>query len=491
MRRRTVVLAIAGAVMLSTAAVRVLARPAHKRALADYVGSSLATKLNDCRTCHVPAQPGDDPEAERPRNAFGKRLKAVRADLRKLGQPSGIAARIEAIAAEDSDGDGVANLLELVTGHFPGEAADRPAAGELARGQDLIAELARAHESSYAWHPFERVARPALPAVQPNSRLQNPIDAWIAAGHEARGLTPRPEASRAALLRRAYLDLVGLPPAPQDLHAFLVDESPDAYEKVVDRLLGSPQYGERWGRHWMDVWRYSDWAGWGQQVRDSQPHIWHWRDWIIESLNRDLPYDRMVVAMLAADEAYPDDDNAVRATGFLARNFKLLSREKWMQDSVDHTAQAFLGITLGCARCHDHMYEPILQREYYRVRAVFEPHQVRIDRLSGTLDTAKNGIPRIFDAEPAAKTLLFARGDDRNPTGDPLVPGVPDFLGVPFAEPAPVALSRAAVMPDRRAFVIRDQIAADQAELRARARRWRPCCKHLHRPMPSNQRGST
>ena len=104
-----------------------------------------------------------------------------------------------------------------------------------------------------------------------------------------------------------------------------------------------------WGRHWMDVWRYSDWAGWGQQIRDSQPHIWHWRDWIVESLNRDAPYDRMVVSMLAADEAWPEDESALRATGYLARNFKLLSREKWLQDTVDHTAQAFLGLTLGCA----------------------------------------------------------------------------------------------------------------------------------------------
>ena len=133
----------------------------------------------------------------------------------------------------------------------------------------------------------------------------------------------------------------------------------------------------------MDVWRYSDWAGWGKQVRDSQPHIWHWRDWIVESLNRDQPYDRMIVAMLAADEASPDDLDALRATGYLARNFKLLSREKWMQDVVDHTGQAFLGVTLGCARCHDHMYDPILQKDYYQVRAIFEPHQVRIDRVPG------------------------------------------------------------------------------------------------------------
>ena len=292
------------------------------------------------------------------------------------------------------------------------------------------------------WNPFERVEPPEVPVVKSRGWVRNPIDAFIAAEHEARGLTPRPEASRPVLLRRLYLDLTGLPPTPEELHAFLDDEVPDAYEKVVDRLLASPRYGERWGRHWMDVWRYSDWAGWGKQVRDSQPHIWHWRDWIVESLNGDKPYDRMVVEMLAADEDCPDDLDALRATGYLARNFKLLSREKWMQDVVDHTVQAFLGVTLGCARCHDHMYDPILQKEYYQVRAIFEPHQVRIDRVPGVLDTAKDGIPRAYDAQLDAKTLLFVRGDDRNPTGDPLSPGVPESLGGSFEVKPVVAAPR-------------------------------------------------
>ena len=253
-----------------------------------------------------PARPRREPtpSEDRPHNPFGKRLKAVRSELKKAGKPSGIPARVEAVADEDSDGDGVSNLLELVTGHFPGEADDRPAAAELAKGRAAIAALERA-QSGYAWNPFERVERPEVPVVRSRGWVRNPIDAFIAAEHEARGLTPRPEASRPVLLRRLYLDLIGLPPTPDELHAFLADESPDAYEKVVDRLLASPRYGERWGRHWMDVWRYSDWAGWGKQVRDSQPHIWHWRDWIVESLNRDKPYDRMIVEMLAADEAAP------------------------------------------------------------------------------------------------------------------------------------------------------------------------------------------
>jgi hypothetical protein len=449
---------------LSVAGLPAWARPPHKKALADYLGSAAAKRLNDCRTCHLPPEEGADPQEARPHNPFGKRLKSVRSELKKLAKPSGIPARIEAVADEDSDGDGIANLLELVTGHFPGEADDRPAAAELAKGRAAIAELRR-NASGYAWNPFEPVKRPELPSIRSLGWVKNPIDAFVAAEHEARGLTPRPEANRAMLLRRVYLDLIGLPPTPEQLHSFEADETENAYDRVVDQLLASPRYGERWGRHWMDVWRYSDWAGWGKQIRDSQPHIWHWRDWIVESLNRDQSYDRMVVSMLAADEAWPEDVSTLRATGYLVRNFKLLSREKWMQDTVDHTAQGFLGLTLGCARCHDHMYEPILQKEYYQVRAIFEPHQVRIDRVPGTLDRSKDGLPRAYDAQLDAKTLLFVRGDDRHPTGEPLEAGVPELLGVPFPEAKPVLLPRAAIAPDRRAFVIGDQFAASQAEV--------------------------
>jgi len=307
------------------------------------------------------------------------------------------------------------------------------------------------------------VKRPSVPKVNDAGWVRNPIDAFVAAEREARGLAPRPEAEKAVLLRRVSLDLTGLPPTVEELHAFLDDESSDAYERVVEKLLASPLYGERWGRHWMDVWRYSDWAGWGAQVRDSQPHIWHWRDWIIESLNRDKPYDQMVIEMLAADEVSPADPDALRATGYLVRNFKLLSREKWMQDTVDHTAQAFLGLTLGCARCHDHMYDPILQKEYYQVRAIFEPHQVRIDRVPGVVDTAANGLPRVFDATLDAKTFLFIRGDDRTPAQESLEPGVPEALGGTFAKAEPVTLPPEAYAPGKRAFEAADDLAASQA----------------------------
>ena len=159
--------------------------------------------------------------------------------------------------------------------------------------------------------------RPAVPQVRERGWVRNPIDAFVAAGHESHGLSPVAAADKATLLRRVYLDLIGLPPTREELAAFLADDSPNAYEEVVDRLLASPQYGERWARHWMDVWRYSDWSGYREEIRNSARHIWRWRDWIVESLNADKGYDRMATEMLAGDELAPTDPNTLRATGFL------------------------------------------------------------------------------------------------------------------------------------------------------------------------------
>lgn len=317
---------------------------------------------------------------------------------------------------------------------------------------------------------FQRPRRPAIPDVVDPARAGHPIDAFVAAEHAKRGIVPRPEADKATLLRRVSLDVIGLPPTRDELRDFLEDTSPDAYEKVVDRLLASPHYGVRWGRHWMDVWRYSDWAGWGEQVRDSQPHIWRWRDWIVESLNAGRGYDQMVIEMLAGDELAPTDPHTLRATGYLVRNFKLLSRETWMQDTVNHTAKAFLGLTMECARCHDHMYDPVLQEEYYRVRAIFEPHKVRIDQLPGQPDTKLDGLPRAYDADLAAETLLYIRGDERTPRKDsPVAPGVPAVLGGSFV-PTPVALPPEVSSPILQSHV-RENLLRQADDAIAEARR--------------------
>ena len=290
-------------VILGLAVAKAEARPAHKKALADRLGALMTRKLNDCRTCHVPAGPDDDPE-DKPHNPFGARMKAVHTELERAGSKTGISKRLDAIADEDSDGDGVANLLELLAGRYPGEADDTPSAAELAAARKALVAF-RKGDGGDEWSPFDRFKRPDVPKVGDSLVDDNPIDAFLEVERRQRGLAIRPEADRTTLLRRVSLDVTGLPPTPAELHDFLADTSSNAYEKVVDRLLESPRHGERWGRHWMDVWRYSDWAGWGQQVRDSQPHIWHWRDWIVESLNQDKPYDRMIVEMLAADEASP------------------------------------------------------------------------------------------------------------------------------------------------------------------------------------------
>ena len=289
---------------------------------------------------------------------------------------------------------------------------------------------------------FKPPVRPEVPAAKNAAWVRNPIDAFVAAEHDRLGLTPRPEAPKHVLLRRVYLDLTGLPPTRQQLHAFLNDTRPDAYERVVDELLASPAYGERWGRHWMDVWRYSDWAGYAAEVRESQPHVWRWRDWIVESLNGDRPYDQMVREMLAGDEIAPADPNTLRATGYLARNWYKFNRNVWLENTVEHSAKAFLGVTMNCARCHDHMYDPVTQKEHYRFRAFFEPYDVRTDRVPGEPDTAKAGLVRVYDKELATPTFLFQRGDEKSPVKEePLAPAVPAVLGG-TVDVKPVALAR-------------------------------------------------
>lgn len=435
-------------------------RPAHKKALADALGPFLHVKLNDCRTCHLAAKPGEEEsETDKPHNAFGARLKAVRRELKKTE----LTVRLDAIAEEDADQDGVANLVELLAGHNPGEKDDRPTAAEIAEVNKKLPAFLK-FRSAYPWRPFEVVQRPTPPQVKNAGWIRNPIDAFIAAGLIERGLKPRPEAPKHVLLRRLYFDLIGLPPTPEELNAFLADESSDAYEKVVDRLLASPRYGERWARHWMDVWRYSDVDGTGNQIF-SQPHIWRWRDWIVESVNADKGYDRMIVEMLAGDEIAPEDPKTLAATGFLVRNYNQFYPQIFLQDMVEYSSQALLGVTLRCARCHDHMYDPILQKEYYQVQAIFKPLQVRIDQVPGA-DPKKDGLVRVFDGNPKAETYVLMRGDLGRPEKEAMSPGVPAALGGTFSKIDAVNLPLAAYAPEKRDFVIQQTIATSEAAIK-------------------------
>ena len=315
---------------------------------------------------------------------------------------------------------------------------------------------------------FKLPVRATPPAPVNASWGRNPIDAFLAAEHERRQLTPMPPADRRTLLRRAYLDVVGVPPTPAEIERFVKDPSPTAYEQVIDQLLADPRYGERWGRHWMDIWRYSDWYGYrsGNDVRNSHKFVWRWRDWIVESLNADKSYDRMIVEMLAGDEVAPDDPNTLRATGFLARNYSKYDRDGWMQDAVDHTSLAFLGVTVKCARCHNHKYDPVSQNEYYRLRAFFEPYEVRIDRVAGQVDTDKDGLARIFDAALDRPTYLLIRGNIQTPDkSNALTPATPAHLGPAVGKMTPVPLPLSAYYPDQRAFVATDLLAQAKAAL--------------------------
>ncbi len=443
-----------------------LATPANKSALKRHYDTFLAESLNRCTTCHLPSNKRN-PESldEFPHNPFGKQLRSL---ATKLNSKS-ISARLMEAASDDADKDGVSNQNELLLGRNPGDATDTPDSAALetlaARGREFAQFL-----NSYKWEPFQSVKRPEVPAAG-DSWARNEIDHFIGAARNERGLKPRPGASKEILMRRAYIDLVGLNPTPEERRRFLEDDRADAYERLVDRLLDDPRYGERWGRHWMDIWRYSDWAGWsgGNQIRDSKPHIWRWRDWIIESLNHDKPYDQMLREMLAADELAPEDTNALRATGFLVRNFKMLSREQWLEDTVKHSAQAFLGVTIGCAKCHDHMTDPISQAEYYQYRAIFEPHDVRTDRVPGELDRDKNGLVRAFDKGMDRVTYFFLRGDERKPdTNRIMQPGIPKALHWSADPPLviqTVALPKSATRPDHRDFVLKESLAASQRSI--------------------------
>ncbi len=307
--------------------------------------------------------------------------------------------------------------------------------------------------------------RPAVPYPAGPGWSRNPIDAFLEAGYQSKGLRRSLHVRQDLLLRRVYLDLAGLPPTREELHEFRGDQSPVAYEKVVDQLLANPRYGERWGRHWMDVWRYSDWYGLGEEVRYSHPHIWQWREWIVGALNTDKGYDRMVVEMLAADELTPDDPATVRATGYLVRNWDIFNRNTWLANTVEHTARAFLGVTIQCARCHDHKFDPISQSDYYRLRAFFEPVHIRIDRVPGQPDRAKGGMPRVFDDFLETPTFLFIRGDESHPDKRPLTPASPAVLGGEVRI-APVQLPIGASSPDKRDFVIRETIESSEQEIR-------------------------
>jgi hypothetical protein len=288
-------------------------------------------------------------------------------------------------------------------------------------GAALVLVVGPAHAAEPPSPPshwaFRAPIRATPPAVKDAAWVRNPIDRFILARLEQEGIASSPEADRVTLLRRVSLDLVGLPPSPREVDDFLADSRPDAYERVVDRLLASPHYGERWGRHWLDLARYADSNGFNI---DAPRSIWKYRDWVIDALNRDMPFDQFATEQLAGD-LLPDATLEQRiATGF-HRN-TLINQEGGIDeeqfrvesvvDRVNTTSAVFLGLTIGCAQCHDHKFDPISQREYYQLFAFFNsadeptlelptPEQKRQrDEVRARIDELEKRLGQIDSATP-------------------------------------------------------------------------------------------
>ena len=233
----------------------------------------------------------------------------------------------------------------------------------------------RRYEEKNLW-AYQSISDPELPT---NSKQAHPVDAFIDDKLYDLALSPAKLADRRTLIRRATFDLIGLPPTPEEVNAFLRDRSSDtkAFAKVVDRLLADPRYGEQWGLHWLDVVRYADSAGFSNDYE--RPSAWRYRDYVIRSFNEDKPFDQFVVEQVAGDEADPDNPDALIATGFLrmgpwehtAMSVPRITRQQFLDDVTDSVGQVFLSHPLQCARCHDHKFDPIPTKDYYRMQAVF------------------------------------------------------------------------------------------------------------------------
>ena len=264
--------------------------------------------------------------------------------------------------------DAVARWIDL------GAPFDKP----LVARKEVAKKSAAPTDDDRKFWSFQPLRDAAPPAVKDPSWARTPIDLFILAALDGKGIAPNPPADRRTLIRRLSFDLVGLPPAPEEVEAFVNDPAPDAYEQLIDRLLASPRYGERWARYWMDVARFAESHGYEQDY--DRPFAYHYRDFLIRAFNSDLPYDTFLAWQLAGDELAPGDPLAMSATGFLGAGafptqlteaeFES-ARYNELDDMTSTTSSAFLGLSVGCARCHDHKFDPIPSEDYYRLAATF------------------------------------------------------------------------------------------------------------------------
>src|SRR5947207_13992959 len=273
---------------------------------------------------------------------------------------------------------------------------------------------------------FQPLAKPAAPRVKDAAWAKTTIDRFILAKLEEKNLKPVKPADKRVLIRRAYFDLIGLPPTPDQVDAFLADNSPDAFAKVVDRLLASPQYGERWARHWLDVARYADGTGRGDgrlvflgygMARDGYANTWRYRDWVIQAFNEDMPYNQFVKAQIAAD-LMPEKDRAkmLPALGFFGIGpwftgddvVFVEARANERDDKIDALTKGFLGLTVTCARCHNHKFDPISQKDYYALGGVFASSGYSEYSLApqSEVDRYKTRLARVKDQQDAIKEFV-------------------------------------------------------------------------------------
>jgi mono/diheme cytochrome c family protein len=328
----------------------------------------------------------------------------------------------------DADIENIARWIDL------GAPYDKPLTDSTAPTRTAAPRTAQAIEEARNYWAFRGLERPSTPPVSTKnaSWVRTPVDRFILAKLESKGIAPNQAAERRTLIRRVSFDLIGLPPTPEEVDAFVADDRADAYDQLVDRLLASPHYGERWARHWMDVARFAESHGYEQDY--DRPFAYHYRDFLIKALNRDMPFDQFVRWQLAGDELAPDDPLAMAATGFLGAGafptqlteaeFES-ARYNELDDMVATTGTAMLGLTIGCARCHDHKYDPILSEDYYRLASVFttairsevelvmqpgkKPTKVQVtsEGLPHTKHHAdERGFPHFYP-----KTYVLSRGD--------------------------------------------------------------------------------
>jgi len=285
--------------------------------------------------------------------------------------------------------------------------APDPRGGDAASNDPSAARPADVARTHWAFRP---PTRPRIPAVRDATWPRGNLDVYLLARLEEIGLAPAPEADRSVLIRRLYIDLTGLPPRYEEIAEFLADTSADAYERLVDRLLASPRFGERWGRHWLDVARYADTKGYVFQEDRSYPEAYTYRDWVIQTLNQDLPYDQFLRYQIAADQLPPLENLTVpteAAMGFftLGRRF-LNNKHDIIDDRIDVLTRGMLGLTVTCARCHDHKYDPISMRDYYALYGVFD----------SSVEPKNGPSPlRLADSDQPHNARILLRGQPGNP----------------------------------------------------------------------------